>query len=155
MSQENQNSTDFKPPTVLPVPATESEISELVLQSWRRGDRAVILDFGQGAVVIHSGENKPIDQSVSSDSLPYLLSTTRILMIEGVHKPIVGIDLCIGMDEESITECVFVHPSKEGLFFNSPYKVHTSKLVAEHVCLVYQKSETSISLTGFTIEENL
>ena len=136
----SQNSIDV--PSMLPLPAEVSEISKLVENQLTLGMGVIIIDRRQGMMIVHDGELQ--DAEVSADSLPFLLSTHSVEVIES--KP--SVEECL---EELLkiegTKCIF---SSVGSELSSTVPVFESKIINDGGLLALIELEDARKLVSIT-----
>jgi hypothetical protein len=147
------DSSSFKP-IVSALPPKTADVVELVRAALEDECRAVIIDCKQKVIVVHPNLDRPEQaddaQRITGDSLMYLLSVTRVSMLDGLWGVEPGYKALCSTYELDSPKCAFHHPSRS---VDLPLECHPTKHIDPGVVMVLQQSEQSVALYGYLLEE--
>jgi len=143
------DASSFKP-IVTPMTGHQETLSA-VKRALEDDCRAIIIDCAQRVIVVHPNlaASEPKNE-LSGESLMYLLSVTRVIMMEGLWSIDAGLRALLTAFSIDAPTCVFCHTSKN---FRLEYETHKTKHLDPSVVMVLKQTEQSVGLYGFTLEE--
>lgn len=144
------DASSFKP-IVTPMTESDKDTLSVVRQALADRCRAIIIDCAQRVIVVHPDlDAEPPKNELNGDSLMYLLSVTRVIMLDGLWSPEEGVRRVMESFSIDAPTCIFCHVSRD---IDLEHAVHKTKHLDRDIVMVLKQTEQSVGLYGFTLEE--